>query len=311
MSKNFELLQQIGKEQNLFQTSGNMSAAVKIVECEPAATVEIALPEAQPKKLKKPNKPNKPNKPKMEIRWPELRWPEVVKEKAKSWIRETPRANPSRLSESGKITRREEIKLVQRIFPAGPLGTQRAPQVVAFSGVEHGHAASDICARSCEILANRDDGPVCAVDASFGSPSLHRYFGMENRRGLSEALCDSTPVQEFIHNIKNSKLWIMPVGSANLELTGNEIANRLTERMAELRTFFKYVVIHSPVYSDRAAAPHSFGADGLVLVVEANCTRREAVREVMEELRLQGTPILGVVLNNRTFPIPDAIYHKL
>jgi len=31
----------------------------------------------------------------------------------------------------------------------------------------------------------------------------------------------------------------------------------------------------------------------------------------MEELRMLGTPILGVVLNNRTFPIPDAIYHKL
>jgi hypothetical protein len=30
----------------------------------------------------------------------------------------------------------------------------------------------------------------------------------------------------------------------------------------------------------------------------------------MEELRIVGTRVLGVVLNNRTFPIPDAIYQK-
>ena len=81
--------------------------------------------------------------------------------------------------------------------------------------------------------------------------------------------------------------------------------------MAELRTLFKYVVIHSPIYSDRAAAPPSFGADGLVLVVEANSTRRKTVRELTEGVRMTGTPVLGIVLNNRTFPIPDAIYHKL
>jgi Mrp family chromosome partitioning ATPase len=48
-----------------------------------------------------------------------------------------------------------------------------------------------------------------------------------------------------------------------------------------------------------------------VLVVEANSTRRETVRELMEELQMLRTRVLGVVLNNRTFPIPEAIYHKL
>src|SRR5207253_7590205 len=93
--------------------------------------------------------------------------------------------------------------------------------------------------------------------------------------------------------------WSSDVCSSDLR----EIAERLKERMNELRVFFKYVLIHSPVCSDRAAAPPSFGVDGLVLIVEANSTRRETVREVMKELRMLGTPILGVVLNNRTFPI--------
>jgi Mrp family chromosome partitioning ATPase len=80
--------------------------------------------------------------------------------------------------------------------------------------------------------------------------------------------------------------------------------------MMELRTLFKYVVIASPIYFDRVPALPSFAADGIVLIVEANSTRREMVREVMEELQIVGTRVLGVVLNNRSFPIPDAIYRK-
>jgi Mrp family chromosome partitioning ATPase len=49
----------------------------------------------------------------------------------------------------------------------------------------------------------------------------------------------------------------------------------------------------------------------MVLIVEANATRRDTVRELMEEFRVVGVRLLGVVLNNRTFPIPDSIYHNL
>ncbi|OLB27978.1 MAG: hypothetical protein DMG41_33210 [Acidobacteria bacterium] len=293
MSKNFELLRQIGREHDLFQTSAG-SRVAKTADCERASLVEIALPRPEPKEARQ-----------------QIRSPELVKEKAKSWNQEISRKEFPRGLEWARITRREELKLVHRVF--SPAGAERAPQVVLFSGVEDGHAASTISARCCEVLAEQGDGLVCAVDANLESPFLHRYFGVPNEKGMMEALCDSSPVNAFVHKTKDSNLCVMPTGAANteFELSAREIAERLKERMNELRVFFKYVLIHSPVCSDRAAAPPSFGVDGLVLIVEANSTRRETVREVMKELRMLGTPILGVVLNNRTFPIPDAVYHKL
>jgi Mrp family chromosome partitioning ATPase len=51
--------------------------------------------------------------------------------------------------------------------------------------------------------------------------------------------------------------------------------------------------------------------DGVVLVVEANATRRDAARRVKEILDAAGVSLLGVVLNNRTFPVPEAIYRRL
>jgi Mrp family chromosome partitioning ATPase len=288
MSKNFELLQQIGKAQNLFHISGNSSGAVKAADSERAAT-----PETKPRELER-------KKPEVQVFWPQL-----AKEKVAGWRQEIP-PKSSRSTEFEKITRREEAKLVHRIFHA--VG-QRAPQVVIFSGV--GRAAPIIGARSSEILAARGEGPVCIVDANIEVPFLHRYFGLENSKGLSDAILDSGPVQDFTHHLSETNLWVMPSGSANIRQLLPASADRLSSRMIELRTLFKSVVIDLPLHLDRASIVPSFAADGLVLVVEANSTRRETVRELMEELQMLRTRVLGVVLNNRTFPIPEAIYNKL
>jgi Mrp family chromosome partitioning ATPase len=290
VSKYFEPLQQIGKEQNLFHTSGNSSGVVKDADCEPAATPETKPREPEPKKL--------------EV---QILRPQPAKEKVAGRREEIP-PKTARSTEFEKITRREEAKLVQRIFYAGG---QRAPQVVIFSGVEAECASPIIGARSGEILAARGEGPVCIVDANLEAPFLHRYFGLDNSKGLSDAILDSGPVQDFTHHLSETNLWVMPSGSASIRqhLPGN--SDRLSSRMIELRTLFKYVVIDLPLHLDRASIVPSFAADGLVLVVEANSTRRETVRELMQELQMLRTRVLGVVLNNRTFPIPEAIYNKL
>jgi len=51
--------------------------------------------------------------------------------------------------------------------------------------------------------------------------------------------------------------------------------------------------------------------DGVVLVVEAHMTRRERARSVKDSLDRARVPLLGIVLNNRRFPIPDALYRRL
>ena len=293
MSKNVALLRKAGKDQDLFQTSDSPSAPVRTIDYEAAPKPEIKRREAKQQEAE-------PRNDSLQIRWSG-----VIKEKIKRLGQEIPKRARHR-SDLETIRYREEVKLVQRIFP---LNAQRSPQLVMFSSAEREAHACTISARSGEILAARAEGPVCVVDANLGSPFLHRYFGVENHKGFSDSIHESGPVQDFLHLAK-SNLWVMPGGSAGVELNFPQSSEDVRSRMMELRTLFKYVVINSPLYFDQVPAPPSFAADGVVLVVEANSTRREIVREVMEELRIVGTRVLGVVLNNRTFPIPDAIYHK-
>jgi Mrp family chromosome partitioning ATPase len=51
-------------------------------------------------------------------------------------------------------------------------------------------------------------------------------------------------------------------------------------------------------------------ADGVILVLEAHTTRKAAARKIKESLGAQSR-ILGIVLTERRFPVPERIYRRL
>jgi Mrp family chromosome partitioning ATPase len=86
----------------------------------------------------------------------------------------------------------------------------------------------------------------------------------------------------------------------------------MKSRVAELRREFDFVLIHVPAlntYAEGIALGQL--ADGVVLVVEANSTRRESASKVAQSLRAAQIQILGAVLNKRTYPIPEPLYRIL
>jgi len=314
MSKHFMLLRKVGREQDLFQTPERPPSLLDAIESSQTAARDNTrreipdheLPLQQLSYAEAPHREGPGPKVESRNRAVQIRWHDVIKEKIRGVARDSSRSASNR-SDLETLRYREEVKLVQRIFP---INAQSAPQLVLFSSLESETAACSITARSAEILAARADGPVCVVDANFQSPLVHRYFRVENCKGLSESLCAPGPVQDFTLRLSHSDLWVMPAGSAAVHLGMPDTSKCVSSRMMELRTLFKYIVVNSPLFLERLPSLQSFASDGMVLVVEANATRRETVRDVMEELQIAGARVLGVVLNNRTFPIPDAIYHK-
>jgi polysaccharide biosynthesis transport protein len=50
---------------------------------------------------------------------------------------------------------------------------------------------------------------------------------------------------------------------------------------------------------------------GVIVVVAADATRREAARRAIDSLTESGVTVIGAVLTNRRYPIPDALYRLL
>jgi MinD-like ATPase involved in chromosome partitioning or flagellar assembly len=122
---------------------------------------------------------------------------------------------------------------------------------------------------------------------------------------------DSSAFRDPSHRVSN-QLWLIP---RNVFRNDNENAWSgpwLKERLAELRKTFDYVVLYGPpAGAGSEAALLASLCDGMVLVVEANSTRRVAAQKVKERLHAANARLLGTVLSGRTFPIPDAIYRRL
>lgn len=203
----------------------------------------------------------------------------------------------------------DALRLVQQIFL---LQAQEPPRVVVLAGVDHGSGCSQICASVAETLAKNARRPVCLVEANFRSPGLPELFGTSNHRGLTDALLGDGPISVFAEPVAQENLRLISSGALASDSPSLLTSEHLRERLAELRKEFDFVIIDAPPltqYSDAIAVGQL--VDGLVLILEADATRREAAAVVAANLRSANIPILAAVLNKRTFPIPEKLYRRL
>jgi capsular exopolysaccharide synthesis family protein len=208
-----------------------------------------------------------------------------------------------------RLAREESLKLVQRIFL---LQAGESPRAVVFAGIDHRNGCTRICAGAALTLAANAPGTVCLVDANLRSPSLPKLFGVTNHHGLTDALLEEGPIRDFVRPLGPKNLSLLSCGSLTADSSAVLNSDRLKKRLAGLREEFDHVLIDAPPlnqYADALALGQL--ADGLVLVLEANSTRRESALNVTESLRAAQVQVLGAVLNKRTFPIPELLYHKL
>jgi Mrp family chromosome partitioning ATPase len=206
--------------------------------------------------------------------------------------------------------RREELlTLAQRVF----LSTDRIDDIgsrrVVFCGIDEAEGTSVLCAQLGRLLASQVASHVCIVDANVRAPSLRPLLDVGSSDGESslQAATQAQLLQQIAGN-----LWLI---SGHLAATNGGVTASLDQvrsQIKELPPEFAYVVINAPpigLYSD--AAILGKWANGVVLVLEADSTRRVATRKAKQALEAANVRVLGTVLNNRTFPIPEKIYRML
>jgi len=207
------------------------------------------------------------------------------------------------------VAQEEMLRLVQSVFLTA---SANSPRVVMFAGIDAGNGCSHVCAQAAEVLASNVAGSVCVVDANLRTPSLPEFFGVTNHHGLTDSLRNTGAIRGFAKQLRPDNLWLLSCGSLAADSSVLLNSELLKSRIAELRKEFDYVFIDSPplnTYSDGIVLGQL--SDGVVMVLEAHATRREAALRVAEGLNAKQIRVLGAVLNKRTFPIPDKLYHRL
>jgi Mrp family chromosome partitioning ATPase len=211
---------------------------------------------------------------------------------------------PGAIGEPDVIAKGETVRLVRRVFLADE---ESAPRVVLFCGVEGDNGSSLVSVRTAQVLAEQSSLSVCLVDANLRSPRLCDFFRIDTTTPFT-GTCESLRAQCV--KVAGS-FWL--ASSEILANNNRELlpAEDLKKRLAELRSMFGYVLIDVAANVDDDIQLLGQRADAAILVVEASRTRRQSARNAKEALDAAGVPLLGAVLHNRSFPIPEKLYKRL
>jgi Mrp family chromosome partitioning ATPase len=200
---------------------------------------------------------------------------------------------------------REQIRgLVRQIFFASITNPVRQ---VVFSAAESGTDVGALCRRVGKTLALETNEAIGVVSRNM---SIFPE-GMREKKSDRNADLASTPLRQVSTRVQ-SNLWFVPepwvvVGSQQLVTSLS-----LYSRLLELRREFEYSIVEGPPAGESSeTAALGQLSDGVILVLAAHSTRRATARRIKETLEAAHVRLLGTVLSERTFPIPEAIYRRL
>ncbi len=142
---------------------------------------------------------------------------------------------------------------------------------------------------------------VLVVDCDLRRPSLHRVFGCQNSFGLSNLLAQPSeiPLEQVMQSTKTENLHVLssgPLPPNPAEWLGSKKMKKILEKLTD---YADIVIIDTPpslaVTDATVLAPQT---DGVVLIVRAGQTRKDALKETVEQMRSANANIIGVVLND-------------
>lgn len=229
-------------------------------------------------------------------------------------ICEAPAAEPEipLPSEPGEVSGNrfadEQIRrLVRQLFiPGWP----RPARHVVFSAVDTDSYMADICVDIGRCLAAQVTGSVCVVEANLDDPQLEEVFASKHRDSV-HAEGEGRVVRSLCQHI-GGRLWL----ASRAVLLGEDSkcfsAAGLERRLVELHLEFDYTVLHGPS-AGSVSEILLLGrlSDGVVMVLEAQRTRRAAAQKAKDLLQSANVRLLGSVLSERKFPIPASVYRRL
>lgn len=170
-------------------------------------------------------------------------------------------------------------------------------QVVMLTSSGPQEGKSTTCANLGVTLAQADKRTL-VVDCDLRRPVLHKIFGLRNVHGLVNVLAGERKIEEVWQEplLCLKVVTVGPVPPNPAELLGSQ---RFAEFLEHARQEFDYVLVDAPpveLVSDPAILATQ--SDGVLIVFDAQKTRKGTARRSMRSLETVEANILGTIMNN-------------
>jgi capsular exopolysaccharide synthesis family protein len=149
-------------------------------------------------------------------------------------------------------------------------------------------------------LAHKLDYTVLLVDLDFKKPTIHKYFGFEPERGVSDYLEGQISLEEAFVSPGIKRLLLLPAGGGMAGNTSEMLSSSKMERLvAELKSrYASRILIFDlpPVLVGDDVLAFSNIADAFLLLAREGKTTTDELQRTVELLETKN--LLGTVLNH-------------
>ncbi|MBN1847935.1 MAG: polysaccharide biosynthesis tyrosine autokinase [Deltaproteobacteria bacterium] len=180
---------------------------------------------------------------------------------------------------------------------------RKRPRLIMVTSVFPGEGKTFVATNLAASIAQGVDEYVLLLDCDLRRSTAHKLFGFSNLVGLSEYLRGEKELSDLFLKTQIKKLSFIPAGrpspnpsellaSNKMKTLLHEVKNRYDDRLVILDTAPSQVLAEANVLSQYV--------DGIIFVIRAQKTPREAIRKGIELIGKD--KILGIVFNDYQQP---------
>jgi len=201
--------------------------------------------------------------------------------------------------ESYRMLQLEMMALVNgKVKHAGNTQHQGALTLLVTSSVKK--EGKSLVAANLAISIAQTGGRVLLVDANHRNSIQHKLLDVEGGTGWIDALTGKAAPTDTVKNTSLDNLYLVNAGGDNSQADPSTllISSRLSDFIEALKGRFDFIIFDSaPVTLASESVAIGSKTDGVILVIKANDTKRDAILEAKQRLQNSGGNILGAVLN--------------
>lgn len=219
--------------------------------------------------------------------------------------------NPGELMD--KLRLPETRRVFASIYNNVLLTTDVTPlRSILVCAADAGEGATTVAVGLALAAAVQQTGPVLLIDGNSRQPAVLKAFGQEDLYGLGEIMAGKMEAGCAISATAAPNLRVMGAGAAQLNYVMKLESPSFRNFLQKLSALYALVIVDGPaVNTFPESVLFASQVDRVFLVVHAGETRAPVVTAALSKLAAHGCAKVDLVLNHRTFPIPQWIYKKL
>lgn len=193
------------------------------------------------------------------------------------------------------------------------MNKHKPPKVLVMTSSLHSEGKTITALNLAIAVAQSTQKPrVLLIDADLRRGKVAKYLGVDQKVGLSEVLSGKAELIDALFKIDIDNLTFMADGQVPenpAELLSSE---KMKHLIADVRMQFDHIIIDSPpIISVTDAGILGSQSDGVIMVIQSGRTQRGIVKRATELLHQSHAQVMGHVLTNIEYHLPEYIYRYL